>query len=371
MWDVALELGRPSDAAEAMLHIIRDEVRRNVPSAVDHWLDLAGRGLHGDAEPALLIHVALMLNEAERRSEAMDALKTALEIAAETKSPEIAARVARAAKTLDRGFTEAAAWHALGSVDLAFKDRQNLEALLGELSRQAPESPSENGPHDDAGTAAHSAFSSKPLGSDSRAEDRLHRREDPERSAETGLPREGPLTAVAARGEGGSAAEPVASVRPTPIDLEITSRELRVVRAQPSELVEDGLVIEIEGGEKRKIGFDRVDAVSVVAVDGLGSKFVIVVDLVLNWMSEPPEALRVIRMRGDRFDPRGFSPGHDSPLDAMRSFTVRLLEQSNAIALPDKRSVQGTPFASFTDLASYHRTVFSVDDEIAEAGATD
>jgi tetratricopeptide (TPR) repeat protein len=371
MWEVALDLGRHSDASCAMLRIIRDEVRRNASSAVDHWLDLTCRGLHGGAEPALLIHIALMLSEAERRAEALTALKRALEISAETESPEVAARVARASRSLDRGFTEAAAWHALSSVDLAFKDRQNLETLLGELYREAPESPSENEPRDDPGAAAHSAFSSERLGSDSRAEGRPLRWEDPELPDETGLPREGPLTAVDARGEGESAAGPVASVRPAPIDLEITSRELRVVRAQPSELAEDGLVIEIEGGDKRKIGFERVGAVSVVAVDGLGSKFVIVVDLVLNWMSEPPDPLRVIRMRGDQFDPRQFSPGHDSPLDAMRSFTAQLLERSNATALPDTRSVQGTPFASFADLASYHRTVFSVEEEIAEADPAD
>jgi membrane associated rhomboid family serine protease len=371
MWEVALDLGRHSDASHAMLRVIRDEVRRNASSAVDHWLELTCRDLHGGAEPALLIHIALMLCEAERRPEALSALQRALEISAETESPEIAVRVAKASQSLDRGFTEAAAWHALSSVDLAFKDRQNLEALLGELYRETPESPSENRTRDDAGTAAHPAASSERLGSDSRAEDRLLRREEPELSGETGLPREGPLTAVDARGEDGSAAESVSSVRPAPIDLEITSRELRVVRAQPSELVEDGLVIEIEGGDKRKIGFERIGAISVAAVDGLGPKFVIVVDLVLNWMSESPEPLRVIRMRGDRFDPRRFSPDHDSPLDAMRSFTAGLLERSNATPLPDTRSVQGAPFASFADLASYHRTVFSVEEEIAEAGPTD
>ena len=370
MWEVALDLGRHSDASDAMLRVIRDEVRRNVSSAVDHWLDLTCRGLHGGAEPALLIHIALMLREAERRAEALTALKRALDISAETESPEIAARVARASRSLDRGFTEAAAWHALSSVDLSFKDRQNLETLLGELYREAPEPPSEAEPRDDAGAAAHSSFSSERLGPDSRAEGRSLRWQDPELPDETGLSREGPLTAVDAHGEGESVAEPAASVRPAPIDLEITSRELRVVRALPSELAEDGLVIEIEGGDKRKIGFDRVDAVSVVAVDGLGSKFVIVIDLVLNWISETPEPLRVIRMRGDQFDPRRFSPGSASPLDAMRSFTAQLLERSDAMALPDTRSVQGTPFASFSDLASYHRTVFSVEEEIAEVGPT-
>ena len=143
------------------------------------------------------------------------------------------------------------------------------------------------------------------------------------------------------------------------------------MRAHPSELVEDGLVIEIEGGNKRKIGFDRVEAVSVIAVDGLAPKFIIVIDLVLNWMSESSEPLKVIRMRGDQFDPRQFSPDHDSPLDAMRHFTKLLLRQSNATPLPDMRSVEGAPFASFSDLASYHQTVLSAEEEIAEAEPTD
>jgi hypothetical protein len=136
-------------------------------------------------------------------------------------------------------------------------------------------------------------------------------------------------------------------------------------------MLEDGLVIEIESGDKRKIRFDRVDAVSVVAVDDLGPKFVIVIDLVLNWMSESSKPLKVIRMRGDSFDPRQFSPGRDSQLDAMRLFTALLHNRCNATALPDIHSVQGTPFASFSDLASYHRTVLSVEDEIAEAEPTD
>ena len=89
----------------------------------------------------------------------------------------------------------------------------------------------------------------------------------------------------------------------------------------------------------------------------------IVVDLVLNWLSEPSEPLKVIRLRGDQFDPRQFATGQGSPLDAMRSFTTRLLKRSNATALPDAQSVQGTPFASFTDLSSYHRTVLAIDEE--------
>ncbi|NIM61697.1 MAG: hypothetical protein GTO30_08600, partial [Acidobacteria bacterium] len=309
MWEVALELGRPEAASRAMLRVISDEVRRNAPSAVDHWLDLASRGLHGDAPPALLIHVALMLSEADQRTEALSALQRAMEISTETDSPEIAARVARASRALDRGFTEMAAWAALGSTDLSYQDRQNLEALLGELYRESPLSPLPDVPQPvRADTEAVPSVAERAVADDRPADPLLHW-EDPELPDETGLSREEPLTPVAASDESESAETSIASVRPAPIDLEITSRELRVVNAQPGEMVEDGLVIEIDGGDKRKIGFDRIDAISVVAVEGLAAKFVIVIDLALNWMSDSSEPLKVIRLRGDRFDPRTLAPG--------------------------------------------------------------
>jgi len=367
MWEIALELGREIDAANAMLRVIREEVRRNASSAVDHWIDLVSRGLHGRAEPALLIHIALMLQEAGHPIEALSALKRALDISAESDSAELAARVARASRSLDRGFTEAAAWRALSSMDLAYKDRQNLEALLGELYREAPEPYLEEGSCDAGAATAYSAAPDERFDSDPRAEDPLLQWEYPELADESGLPREEPLTPAAPGTGSERAAEPIDAVRPAPIELDIKSRELRAVRARPTELLDDGVVIEIEGGEKRKIPFERVDAVSVVAVNGLGEKFVIVVDLVLNWMSGSSEPLKLIRLRGDQFDPRQFATGKDSPLDAMRSFTTGLLERSNATALPDTRSVQGTPFASFPDLASYHRTVLAVDEEFDDS----
>ncbi|MBW2577678.1 MAG: rhomboid family intramembrane serine protease, partial [Deltaproteobacteria bacterium] len=186
MWEVALELGREADASNAMLRVVRDEVRRNASSAVGHWLDLASRGLHGDAEPALLIHIALMLREAGQPIEALSALKRALENSADSDSAELAARVARASQPLDRNFTEAAAWRALGSVDLAYKDRQNLEALLGELYRESPKPPSEDGLCDDAGAAAYSAAPPERLDSNLRAGDPLLQWEDPELADESG-----------------------------------------------------------------------------------------------------------------------------------------------------------------------------------------
>jgi hypothetical protein len=55
----------------------------------------------------------------------------------------------------------------------------------------------------------------------------------------------------------------------------------------------------------------------------------------------------------------------------MSPFTALLHKRCNATALPDIHSVQGTPFASFPDLASYHRTILAAEDEVAETEPTD
>jgi hypothetical protein len=99
----------------------------------------------------------------------------------------------------------------------------------------------------------------------------------------------------------------------------------------------------------------------VAAVHGLAAKPVILVDLVLNWMSPANETLRVIRLRGDRFDPRRLFPGHASSVDALRSLVKLLIERADATALPDSESAEGRPYASYEELETYHRTVLLVD----------
>jgi hypothetical protein len=89
---------------------------------------------------------------------------------------------------------------------------------------------------------------------------------------------------------------------------------------------------------------------------------VVVVDLVLNWLSTSDETLRVVRLRSDQFDPRSIIEGEPSQADALRSLVGRLLERSNAQALPDEESALGRPFLTYTTLEEYQRTVLMVED---------
>jgi hypothetical protein len=107
------------------------------------------------------------------------------------------------------------------------------------------------------------------------------------------------------------------------------------------------------------VGWREMDAVAVAAVEGLGEKPVLVVDLVAGWRQPPEEALRIVRLRGDRFDPRKLVEGCASPVDAVRELVDRLLCESGAEPLPDLRAARGRPFAGFRDLTSFEEDVLA------------
>jgi membrane associated rhomboid family serine protease len=329
-WDVANDLGRPGAAANAILRVVRDEIRRgDRASAVKHWLELAECGFDGDAEPALLIRVAMMLRDAGERQVAVRALRNALLRAEGASATAVASRVAREASELDPRTAEAAAWRALGSNELDIQERQRMENLLAEIQPRL-------GPADDvlsrgATFERQAAFSAADL---TAPEPEVT---EPDPSAPDACP--------------------------GPIELEDGIRQLEAIVAVPTDFDSEGLLIEIEGGAQKRVRFDRIEAVSVAAVDGLGKKTVIVLDLVLNWMSLTAEPLKVIRLRGDRFDPRRLATDCEEPLDALRAIVQRILEASGAIPLPDLQSVCGMPFAAFPNLGAYQRDVLMVDEE--------
>jgi hypothetical protein len=130
-----------------------------------------------------------------------------------------------------------------------------------------------------------------------------------------------------------------------------------VVPARPLGLDSDGLVIEIEGGSKRRVDFAKVDALSVVAVHGLGPKPVILMDLLLNWLEQDGAELKLVRLRADRFDPRRLVTGSEAPLEALRLFADYLLGATRAAPLPDLQAVRGRPFAVLESVEAYHRDV--------------
>ena len=325
-WEVARELGRDAEITASLLRVIRIELRRGLSAAaIDHWLDLAHGGIPERTEPSLLLQMALLLREHDHQPEAVRALRSALERSDDRENHVLAARIARAARGLDPGTTETAAWRALGSAELSLSERQALEELIGEvLSTPAAR----------AASLARAAAA----------------------PAAAAPPSAGPPTASRATPAAADPLPPVSS-RPAAIEIETSNRVLDAVLAVPLELAGEGVEIQTSQGQKKLVRYERIEAVAVAAVHGIAAKPVILVDLVLNWMTPRNETLRVIRMRGDQFDPRRLLADQTSPTEALRAFVKTVLDRSNAIALPDREAALGRPFASFEELAIYQRAV--------------
>jgi hypothetical protein len=109
--------------------------------------------------------------------------------------------------------------------------------------------------------------------------------------------------------------------------------------------------------------------VSVVAVQGLAEKPVLLVDLVLDWKAPAGTKVRVIRLRADRFDPRRLFPEVASPVDAMRRLVFQILTLSRGVPLPDADAARGMPFASFPEVALYQRLVLLADGPPTQSSA--
>ncbi|TMA35870.1 MAG: rhomboid family intramembrane serine protease [Deltaproteobacteria bacterium] len=337
-WEVARELGRDSEITASQLRVIRIELRRGLAAAaMDHWLDLVRGGIPEHTEASLLIHIALLLREHDHKPEAVRALRFALEHSEERENHVIAMRIARAARGLDPGTSETAAWRALGSVELSLKDRQALESLIGELLA-TPDARAAW-----LASASGGAWRARASGGDASAA-------AARRPAAIAPPAAAPDPAPIA-----------ASTRPAAIEIERNDRVLDAVLAVPLELKDDGVEIQTSQGQKKLVRYERIEAVSVAAVHGMAPKPVIVIDLVLNWMTPKNETLRVIRMRGDQFDPRRLRPGQSSAIEALRAFVKTVIDRSEAIALPDVERALGRPFASFEELVIYQRVVLLVE----------
>ena len=315
-----------------MLRLIRDDIRREDDlAAVEHWLDLEDRGLSADADLTLLIRMAQILRRQGQPASALAALQRALAQGDPSKSPVVASRVARAARDLDPDTAEAAAWQALASLDLEFEERQSLEEMLGEFYA------------DRSGGAGATSLQGVRIHEYGKSDPRERQTPEPEAPAES------------SRGDGFERREP--------IDLDLGGRALDVDVVAPLGFEERGLRVESADGTKRTIDLTAIDAVAVAAVHGLGPKPVILVDLVTNWVSLRDEPLEVVRLRGDRFDPRRLAPHHDSPLEALREFLHQLQENTSATPLPDLDAVKGRPFAVLDDLSTYQRDVLMVDED--------
>jgi hypothetical protein len=129
-------------------------------------------------------------------------------------------------------------------------------------------------------------------------------------------------------------------------------RRIKALDAVPISAGEHWIEIDVDSRGKSKLPLGRIEAIALAAVVGLASRPVLIVDFVLNWAEGPDEALKVIRFRSDRFDPRRFEQDAATPLQALLTWLKRIQAESGAFCLPSREMLEGR-FARFDSLDAY------------------
>jgi hypothetical protein len=134
----------------------------------------------------------------------------------------------------------------------------------------------------------------------------------------------------------------------------------KLAEARPASLDAENLRVALEDGRERGVRLERIQAVAVALVADLGSRPVLLIDLLANWNEPEAEELRGVRLRSDRFDPRPLLACEGDAREAFGALVGRLLQASRGVPLPSAEAALGRPFARFAALADYQREVLEV-----------
>lgn len=324
-WSAARACERADEAAPALVRTLRELTIAGKPErAAKLWCELHEVSPATLLDPGSLVRIVPALKESSSPDAVVAALRDAVDEGNTGLSPGIAVRVAEMALEPDPATALRAARFALASPDLHEARREYLEGLVAEGQR------AEGGPTEDDRAEGKQA-------EDERAEDKA-------RVVRLGAP------AVAADPEDVAAAV-VDRVAPA-----TQFRAMKVTEAMPIGFTDTVVSLQVEGGRRGGVSYEKIEAVAVGAVAD-----VVIVDLVLNWSHDGDEVLRIVRLKSDGFDPRMILEASDAHVDPLAGFLMELMARTQATPLPDPESALGLDVRAYDSLQVYEREVLQVD----------
>lgn len=127
-FSIAVEVGQPEAAAEAILPSLRLALRQGLfDQAVQYWFPLATRQVEVSLEPMALVRLGELVLDAGHPTEALFTLRRALDAGV---SPAGSARIVRIARDLDPALTRSAAKVAMSDPALEDEARAELARLV-------------------------------------------------------------------------------------------------------------------------------------------------------------------------------------------------------------------------------------------------
>lgn len=311
-WRLAVEAGRPSEAAAAMLGAVRQEIRQGeLDLAADHWLELAGAAPAQAADLTVGARIVDYLVETRRLEEAQRGLVLVARVVTSDVPAGVVARLGRAAAVVGGAGAAPVLRVAARHPELPEAQREEFGRVLEELSTAGSVSSASGGPPE----AAEGA---------------------------------------------GTQPEPPEAAEPEQVELAEVwqgARSLRVVEAVPVGLGATEIRLRIAGKGDRSLPLEQVQAVAVAGIKPPAGGSYLVLDLLLDSLWGSGETVRVVRLSSRTFDPRRILGVEGSPIEAFRGLVDVILKGSEGVPLPGPEAVMGRPFASFESLQAYEREV--------------
>ncbi len=302
-WDVALACSRADAACPPLLSLIHELVEHDeLPLAARYWMQVTrvmpGVRLEGPA----LLGLAPTLAKVGQKDAALEALRKLVAPRARGVTGTIAMRAAELADELgDPELAAEAGRQALNHPDLNGAQRVAVRQLVGDAAVRAEEVQGEE-----------------------LADEEL-----------------------ALGDELGSDAAPRFS-------------SMKVIEGIPEFLGETALTVRLSSERSIDVEYERVQAIAAVGVLGIGEQPVVIIDLVFNWNESDAGPLNVVRLRGDRFDPRSLIGDGVRMAEAYRVLLRELFAATDAQALPDANAASGGSMRVFESLDSYQRKILEV-----------
>ncbi len=299
LWNLAVHLGRPESAKQAMLRCVRLDLRRGEHDlAAVHWLELAEQIPGVEIDLKLRIQLAEALVAERRDEDAADLLASVHETLSPLQPLSLRTRLAKIAARARSASAPACCESVLGDPALGAEARQEVTELYARAQGQGLRPPPGEAPPP--------------------------------------LPDE---------------ALPLSAEQP------VIHRVLKVIPALPKALTGEKISFDVAGQGGRLLPVAKIQAVAAAKIDDGQRAFVVVDLLVDSLFSQRPE-IRAVRLRSDAFDARALVPEQADPHQALVAFIDSLVQTSGASALPDAESIRGKPFYSFASLAEYESMVF-------------
>jgi hypothetical protein len=305
-WKISAERGEPELAAPALEGLLREELRRGAHrEAAGLWRTFTDRLPQHRIDVPTLLQLAPAIAQAEGKQGTLELLGQCVKH--EDLTGSMAYKVAQWSAELDPDFARAAAKRALDTSELDAPAREELKILLAALSPDEAKIETK--------TPAPSVFY-----------------EESDRSA---------------FGESG--------------DLSATLNESfpdgAMTQAVPIALDSASITLRYSGEDQyQRIECTRVRGISAVGVRGLSPKPVVVIDLLVGG-GDSSRPLSVIRLRGDKFDPRKLFPNATSISQALKEMVAAIQSHSCAKLLADITSKPPRPNIIFEDLDDYHEKI--------------